>query len=59
MIKWEYLNITLATGIFSGGPEMVTQKLNEYGEKGWELVNFQSVPLNGLMYFIFKRPLEE
>jgi len=58
MTKWEYLNITLKTGIFAGGPEMVTRELDEYGEDGWELVNFQVLD-NGLMCFIFKRPLED
>lgn len=56
-MKWEYLNITIMTGVFAGGPEKVTRELNEYGQAGWELVNFQFVPDNGMMCFVFKRPI--
>ena len=59
MTKWEYLNVTIKTGIFHGGPEMVTEKLCEYGKNGWELVNFQLFNSSNLMCFVFKRPLEE
>lgn len=58
MIKWEYLNITIQTSIFLG-PKKVTDELNQYGEDGWELVNFQFVPDDGLMCFVFKRPKED
>ena len=57
-MKWEYLNITMMTGLFAGvGPEKVTKELNKYGQEGWELVNFQFVPDNGMMCFVFKRPI--
>lgn len=47
----------MMTGLFAGvGPEKVTKELNKYGQEGWELVNFQFVPDNGMMCFVFKRP---
>ena len=54
MTKWEYLNVTIKTGLFAGGPKEVTSKLNEDGDEGWELVDFQVLD-DGLMCFIFKR----
>jgi len=47
--KWEYSLLFNQTG--DGYQERITQKLNELGEKGWELVTHTS---SG-SHFIFKR----
>lgn len=57
MQKWEYLNVVIKPGLFSGGPKYVTKELKPYGDEGWEMVNFQFVPDVG-MCFVFKRPID-
>ncbi len=44
MTKWEYMTLVLpAKGLFMGGgkidPQMLTDRLNQLGSEGWELVN--------------------
>ena len=56
-MKWEYLNVIVETGSFFGGPKPITDDLNKYGEKGWELVNFQYIYRDDSMCLVFKRPI--
>lgn len=55
MGKWEYLNVTYKCGLFKSGPDEVTKFCNEYGELGWEMVNFVFAGDLNLMCFMFKR----
>ena len=57
MKKWEYLNVTHPDGFFRG-PEAVTKFCNQYGEEGWEMVNFCYDWEDRLMCFMFKREKE-
>ena len=64
MQKYEYATVAFGTATFLSGPKLdhqsFTNKLNEYGALGWELV--QLVPLNrpveGTFEIaaVFKRP---
>ena len=65
MQQYEYATIAFGTATLLSGPKLdhraFTDKLNEYGGQGWELV--QLVPMNRLegdtfeLVAVFKRPL--
>jgi len=56
-IKWEYITRTIGSDGISTTLE-ITDKLNQYGALGWELVSMVNLPIK--MQFklivIFKRP---
>ena len=69
MTKWEYLTIelkrvkkderTFADKIWK--TEAITKELNEYGQKGWELVDFIAVaktPSDSQVFATFKKSIE-
>ncbi len=63
-MKWEYMTLVFAaTGFFYGGKldgEKLTDRLNELGQEGWELVSvFDTNMLHGQtrdVFAILKRP---
>lgn len=66
--KWEYLTYVFNVGYsLIKGPELdggsFTEKLNEYGAEGWELVSL--LPLEGnkgisaTVHAVFKRPVSQ
>lgn len=65
MPQWEYMTLMLpASGFILGGKldaQKLTDRLNELGEQGWELVNvFDTNMLDGKtrdVYAILKRPM--
>jgi hypothetical protein len=64
MAKWEYMTLMLpATGLILGGKldaQKLTDRLNQLGEEGWELVSvFDTNMLEGKtrdVFAILKRP---
>ena len=68
MIKWEYkvMLVRVKGLVFSGLPEDVGVKLDEYGSEGWELVGVEPILRKGLIAgsftdsfaLFFKRPVE-
>ena len=64
MMKWEYRTLVLpATGFLLGGKidaEKLTNRLNELGDEGWELVSvFDTNMLEGKtrdVFALLKRP---
>jgi hypothetical protein len=63
-MKWEYMTLVFAaTGVFLGGKlngKQLTDRLNELGEQGWELVSiFDTNMADGQtrdVFAILKRP---
>ena len=64
LVKWEYMTVMLrAGGVWLGGNidgQVLTDKLNELGKQGWELVNvFDTNMLQGQtrdVFAVLKRP---
>lgn len=55
MIKWEYMMISHSGIAF----HYENEKLNKFGEKGWELVSAYDSPRLNKLTLIFKRPIKE
>jgi hypothetical protein len=54
-VKWEYLTI----GFFDqDDPNLWQQRLDQFGEDGWELASITPRSDRKLFWIIFKRPLE-
>lgn len=54
MDKWEYMTCTYTNKMFA----LLFRELNEWGERGWELVSYTAKPGDGILYVyecIFKR----
>ncbi len=55
--QWEYLSLTLGSFLSFWKDEQITEKLNELGEQGWEVVNVYLLENTRKSRVIAKRPL--
>jgi len=57
MTKWEYRVLSVGTFWTGVKDDDLEALLNEWGEEGWEVVNFRTIESSNKATLIAKRPL--